>query len=108
MYDVVIIGAGQAGLAAGYHLQKSNLDYVILEASEQTAGSWPKYYNHLVLFSPAQYSSLPGLDIDGGCDSYPNKDAVIQYLNDYRNYFNLNVQTRKKVEKIKKSNHFFH
>ncbi|WP_175615765.1 flavin-containing monooxygenase [Piscibacillus halophilus] len=107
MYDVIVIGAGQAGLAAGYYLQKLNLDYVILEASEQTAGSWPKYYNNLVLFSPVQYSSLPGLDIDGGYDSYPNKDTVIQYLNQYRNYFNLNVQTRKKVEEIKKSNQFF-
>ncbi|GGA47252.1 hypothetical protein GCM10007416_20560 [Kroppenstedtia guangzhouensis] len=100
MYEVIVLGAGQAGLAAGYHLHNQKLDYVILEASEQTAGSWPKYYDSLTLFSPVQYSSLPGMDIPGGPDHYPTKDEVVRYLNQYREHFNLNVQTTKKAVEV--------
>lgn len=107
MYEVIVLGAGQAGLAAGYHLQQQQLDYVILEASEQTAGSWPKYYDSLILFSPAQYSSLPGMDIPGGSDHYPTKEEVVRYLKQYREEFNLNVQTQKKVVQVTKNNHDF-
>lgn len=40
--DSIVIGAGQAGLASAYHLQKENAEYIVLESSDQTAGSWPK------------------------------------------------------------------
>jgi putative flavoprotein involved in K+ transport len=40
-FDCIVISAGQAGLAAAYHLQKQHIKYLILDASEQTAGSWP-------------------------------------------------------------------
>ena len=63
IYDAIVIGAGQAGLAAGYYLQQSGLDFLILEASQDPVGSWPHYYDSLVLNSPAPYSSLPGLPI---------------------------------------------
>lgn len=107
LYEVIVLGAGQAGLAAGYHLHNQKLDYVILEASEQTAGSWPKYYDSLTLFSPVQYSSLPGMDIPGGPDHYPTKDEVVRYLNQYREHFNLNVQTTKKAVEVTKNNGVF-
>jgi putative flavoprotein involved in K+ transport len=107
MYDVIVLGAGQAGLASGYYLQKNQLDYVILEASGQTAGSWPKYYDSLSLFSPVQYSSLPGMDFPGDFDYYPKKDEVIRYLNDYKEHFNLRVHTYKKVVHVSKKDHDF-
>ena len=107
MYDVIVLGAGQAGLATGYYLQRHQLDYTILEASEQTAGSWPKYYESLTLFSPAQYSSLPGLAIPVAHDHYPKKEEVIRYLNQYRKHFNLNVQTNKKVVEVLKKGSCF-
>lgn len=39
--DYIVIGAGQAGLASAYYLEQRKLDYVVLEASDQSAGSWP-------------------------------------------------------------------
>ena len=59
MLDVIVIGAGQAGLAAGHALTKAGLSFQMLEASDRAAGSWPHYYDSLTLFSPARYSSLP-------------------------------------------------
>jgi putative flavoprotein involved in K+ transport len=43
--DVLVIGGGQAGLAAGYHLQRAGLSFLILEAGAEPVGSWPAYYD---------------------------------------------------------------
>ena len=61
IYDALVIGAGQAGLATGYRLQQAGLRFLILEAGSQPGGSWPYFYDSLLLNSPARYSSLPGL-----------------------------------------------
>ncbi|GIN86022.1 hypothetical protein J6TS2_24080 [Heyndrickxia sporothermodurans] len=39
VYDSIVIGAGQSGLAMAYYLSKNKLNYLVLEASETTAGS---------------------------------------------------------------------
>jgi putative flavoprotein involved in K+ transport len=38
--DVVVVGGGQAGLAAGYHLRRQNLDFTILDADPAPGGPW--------------------------------------------------------------------
>ncbi|MBY3621015.1 NAD(P)/FAD-dependent oxidoreductase [Acinetobacter sp. CUI P1] len=98
--DTIVIGGGQAGLASGYHLQKSGLDFMILEAGEQPTGSWPQYYDSLKLFSPAQYSSLSGYPFPKAPNEYPLRDEVISYLRHYAEKFNLPVKTQQKVERI--------
>lgn len=99
-YDTLVIGAGQAGLANGYHLQKTPLKFLIVEASEQSAGSWPSYYDSLKLFSPARYSSLPGRPFPGDPSSYPVRDEVIEYLTSYAHHFQLPVVTGERVVKL--------
>jgi putative flavoprotein involved in K+ transport len=83
LYDAVVIGAGQAGLAAGYHLRQAGLRFVILDASDAAGGSWRHYYRSLRLFSPARFSSLPGMPFPGDPDAYPSRDATIDYLQRY-------------------------
>lgn len=58
--DVVVIGAGQAGLALGYYLRRTALSFVLLDAEERPGGAWQHGGDSLRLFSPAQWSSLPG------------------------------------------------
>jgi len=78
---VAVIGGGQSGLAAAHALIRAGLNPVVLEASGQPAGSWPRCYDGLTLFSPARYSSLPGLPFGGGDpDRYPHRDEVVTYL----------------------------
>ncbi|HWO75562.1 MAG TPA: NAD(P)/FAD-dependent oxidoreductase [Bacillus sp. (in: firmicutes)] len=102
VFDAIVIGAGQAGLAAAYHLQNQGLHYLVLEASEQTAGSWTNYYDSLTLFSPARYSSLPEFRFPGDQNRYPTKEEVISYLIDYAKHFSFNVRTGEKVTKVHK------
>ena len=59
--DVVVIGAGQAGLSVGYHLKRHNLSFVILEADERIGDVWRRCWDSLRLFTPARYDSLDGM-----------------------------------------------
>jgi putative flavoprotein involved in K+ transport len=81
--DVIVIGAGQSGLAAAHALIVRGLRPVVLEAGPVPVGSWPHYYDSLTLFSPARYSSLPGLPFPGDPQRYPHRDEVVDYLRRY-------------------------
>lgn len=107
MYDTIVIGAGQAGLATAYHLRKVGLDYVVLNASAEPTGSWPRYYDSLELFSPAEYAALPGLRFPGDQKRCPKRDEVIAYLRDYARHFELSVQNNTTVEDVgREQDHF--
>jgi putative flavoprotein involved in K+ transport len=108
IYDTIVIGGGQAGLAAGYHLQRAGLHFVILEANHEPTGSWRHYYDSLKLFSPARYSSLPGLPFPGDPERYPQRDEVIAYLRSYAEYFQLPILTNAVVEQVERYNTIFH
>ena len=99
-YDTIVIGAGQAGLAAGYHLQRAGVSFAILEAGDQPGGSWPAYYDSLRLFSPARYSALPGRPFPGPAGRYPARDEVVAYLRDYAAHFRLPVITGVRVTEV--------
>lgn len=87
--DVIVIGGGQAGLALGWHLQQQGLDFLILDEQTRPGGNWRNYYDSLQLFSPAEYSALPGMVFPGDPQGYPLRDEVVQYLEAYAAEFQL-------------------
>ncbi|KUL31881.1 flavin-containing monooxygenase [Streptomyces regalis] len=99
--DVAVIGGGQSGLATAYALRRQGLQPVILEASDRTAGSWPLYYDSLTLFSPAGYSSLPGVPFDGDPDRYPHRDEVVAYLLRYADRLDADIRTGTRVLEVR-------
>lgn len=107
IYDTIVIGGGQAGLAAGYYLQKAGVRFLILEASDQPGGSWPHFYDSLSLNSPARYSSLPGLPFPGQADRYPRREEAVAYLRSYAAHFALPIVTGTRVSKVERSGRFF-
>ncbi|MGW5433250.1 flavin-containing monooxygenase [Streptomyces sp. NPDC004059] len=90
--DVAVIGGGQSGLATAHALLQRGLRPVVLEASGRAAGSWPRYYDSLRLFSPARYSALPGLAFPGDPDRYPHRDEVASYLTAYADRLDADVR----------------
>lgn len=90
--DVVVIGGGQAGLATGWQLQQQGLEYLILDEQTSPGGNWRNYYESLQLFSPAEYSALPGRAFPGDPKGYPLRDDVVQYLEAYAAEFQLPFQ----------------
>ncbi|MFE7112660.1 ArsO family NAD(P)H-dependent flavin-containing monooxygenase [Streptomyces sp. NPDC057575] len=103
MVDVVVIGGGQAGLAAGYHLRRKKLDFVILDAQEEPGGAWQHTWDSLHLFSPAAFSSLPGrlMPAQPG-QEYPDAGHVVQYLTDYENRYGLPVHRPIRVRAVRR------
>lgn len=91
--DVVVIGGGHAGLAAGYHLRRLGIEFVILDAQAAPGGAWQHTWDSLRLFSPAAYSSLPGrlTPVQPG-EVYPDAQHVVSYLADYEKRYELPVQ----------------
>jgi putative flavoprotein involved in K+ transport len=72
-FDVVVIGVSQAGLAVGYHLAQRGLRLVILDAGPDVGHVWRSRWDSLTLFTPAQYSGLPGLAFPLPSDSTHRK-----------------------------------
>jgi putative flavoprotein involved in K+ transport len=99
-YDTIIIGGGQAGLATGYYLKQLGRPFVILDASERIGDSWRKRWDSLRLFTPARYSSLPGVRQPGPAWSFPTKDQMADYLEAYAARFALPVRTGVRVDRL--------
>src|SRR5918996_158714 len=101
--DVVVIGAGQAGLATGYYLRRTSLTYVLLDASWSPGGAWPRTWPSLRLFSPAEASSLPGWLMPPAADGYPTRDEAIDYLTRYEHRYQLPVRRPVHVDAVRRS-----
>ncbi|MER8476713.1 NAD(P)-binding domain-containing protein [Mesorhizobium sp. M1163] len=98
--DVLVIGAGQVGLATGYHLKRKSLDFYIIEQSTRIGDAWRKRYDSLTLFTPRALSALPGLQLAGDADGYPSRDEFADYLQDYAARWRLPVATGVRVVEL--------
>ncbi|WP_083706934.1 ArsO family NAD(P)H-dependent flavin-containing monooxygenase [Intrasporangium flavum] len=94
--DVVVIGGGQAGLATAFHLRRAGLvpgsDFVVLDAGEHPGGAWQHLWPSLHLFSPAEFSSLPGWLMPPSGEPYPPARHVVDYLAAYEQRYGLHVR----------------
>jgi cation diffusion facilitator CzcD-associated flavoprotein CzcO len=100
--DVVVIGAGQSGLAVGYYLRRTGRPYVLLDASPAPGGAWSSTWPSLRLFSPAQASSLPGRLFRREEPGYPTRDEVLAYLTQYEQRYGLNVRRPVRVAAVRR------
>ena len=101
--DVVIIGGSQAGLAVGDHFARRGLRFAILDAGSEIGNVWRSRWDSLKLFTPAQYSALPGMAFPSPKDSYPSKDDVVAYLRSYASAHELPVRVNAKVTSLTRS-----
>ena len=101
--EVVVVGAGQAGLAIGYFLAQQGRQFTILEAADEPAAAWRGRWDSLRLFTPARYNALPGLPFPGDPDSYPTRDEVAAYLTDYATRVDLPVERGSRVRRIRRT-----
>lgn len=103
-HDVVVIGAGQAGLSVGYHLKRQGIDHVILDGAARVGDVWRNRWDSLRLFTPAKFDSLDGFRFPANRDAFPTKDQMADYLESYASTFELPVRLDARVESLRKAN----
>ncbi|WP_150239494.1 flavin-containing monooxygenase [Nocardiopsis quinghaiensis] len=100
---LVVIGAGQAGLATAHAANRRGVSPLLLEAADHVGGSWPHYYDGLTLFSPARFSALPGRPLPGDPDRYPSREEITDYLRDYADHLDADIRRGRRVERVERS-----
>src|SRR3954469_18425285 len=100
--DVLVIGAGQAGLAAGHALRATGLRYELIERQTRIGDSWRQRYDSLTLFTPRSYSHLPGLPLEGARDGYATRDEIAAYLEGYARSFTIPVRLGTALVKLER------
>lgn len=103
-YDTLVIGAAQAGLAAGYYLKRAGMRFALLDAGEEIGAAWKQRWDSLRLFTPARYNNLPGMPFPGDPYSLPTKDEVADYLRTYAQRFDLPVRLQTAVTNLRAVN----
>jgi putative flavoprotein involved in K+ transport len=99
-FEVVVIGAGQAGLAMGYFLLRQGRHFVILDRADSIGAAWRERWESLALFTSRRYDSLPGLPFPGDADGYPTRDEVTAYLERYAETVGLPIQLNSNVRRL--------
>ena len=96
-FPTVVIGGGQAGLAAGYYLARNGENFIILDQNARTGEAWRCRWESLRLFTPSQFDGLPGKPFPGPKNSFPTKDEVANYLEAYARQLTLPIRHDVKV-----------
>lgn len=92
MTDVLIIGAGSAGLALAYQLKQVGIHPRIIDEASQVASSWRARHAQLSLNTHKSISNIPGLKLPKSYPTYPTRDQYVAYMEDYVKFLDLPVE----------------
>lgn len=99
--DVLVVGAGQAGLGLGYHLRDADLRFVILERG-RIGESWrSQRWDSFALNTPNWSNSLPGYAFDAGpADGFGLAEDLVGYFERYAAHFDLPIEQGREVTSV--------
>lgn len=89
--DVVVIGAGQAGLSASYFLRRRGVDHVVLDANDAPGGAWLHRWPSLRMRTVHGIHELPGMPFEQPAPDEPANLAIPSYFARYEQLFDLPV-----------------
>jgi putative flavoprotein involved in K+ transport len=99
--EVLVVGAGQAGLAVGWHLRRQGIrSFLLVDAAPEVGHVWRNRWDSLRLFTPSEYDGLPGMQFPAPAGTYPTKDEVAAYLRGYAAAFELPVRLNTRVTRL--------
>lgn len=99
-YEVVVVGAGSAGLATAVLLQERGLRPLVLEAGPEPGAAWRHRYDRLHLHTPRLLSGLPGLRIPRKHGRWVARDDLIEYFRDYAAVHDVDIRTSCRVDRL--------
>ncbi|MGS2642516.1 FAD-dependent oxidoreductase [Streptosporangium sp. LJ11] len=99
--DVVVIGAGQAGLSSAYFLRRAGLDFTVLDRSPGPGGAWQFRWPSLTLGATHHVHDLPGLPLGAVDTTRPSAEVVSEYFAAYERAFELPVRRPVEVRAVR-------
>lgn len=102
--EVLVVGAGQAGVAISEHLTKRGIPHIVLERN-RIAERWrSERWDSLVANGPAWHDRFPGLEFDDiDPDAFAPKERVAEYFEEYARTFDLPIRTGVEVTSVRRS-----
>ena len=100
--EVLVVGAGQAGIAMSEHLSASGVPHHVVER-DRVAERWRSWrWDSLVANGPAWHDRFPGLEFDIAPDAFAGKERVADYLEAYATKFDAPIRTGVQVNSVRK------
>ena len=99
VYDAVVIGAGQAGLSASYHLKRLGLDHVVLDANPAAGGAWQHRWDSLTMDDVHGVADLPDGPAPGASHERANV-AMRDWFGHYERDRGLPVDRPVRVDRV--------
>ena len=94
--EVVVIGAGQAGLSSAYHLRRAGFeperDFVVLDHSPGPGGAWQFRWPSLTYGKVHGMHALPGMELTDADPARPSSEVIAEYFATYEQAFDLRVR----------------
>jgi len=105
--DVVVIGAGQAGLSAASALHRAGADFAVLDGDRGPGGAWQHRWPSLRLDRAHRIHPLPGMPLPEADPAAPASEVVAGYFADYERRFGLPVHRPVAVRTVHATEHGF-
>lgn len=99
--EIVIVGAGPAGLSTAGALKTLGLEALLLDRDDRLGGSWARRYERLHLHTIRALSGLAHFPIAGHLPRYVSKDQYAEYLQSYARHFGLKYVLNTSVRKVR-------
>lgn len=91
--DVLVVGAGQAGLSIAARLKALDVDTLVIEKHAEIGDNWRRRYHSLVLHNEVDVNHLPYIPFPPTCPVYIPKDKLASWFSTYAENMDLNVWT---------------
>ena len=95
--DVLVIGAGQAGLTVAARLRQLDVSAVVIEREARVGDNWRHRYSSLVLHNQVWANHLPYLKFPASWPAYLSKDELADWLESYAAIMSLDVRTSTEI-----------
>lgn len=105
--DILLVGAGPAGLAVSACLRREGLAHEVVEREASVGSTWRRHYDRLHLHTTKTYSGLPMTPWPKTAPRYPSREQMVQYLQAYAAEHHVTPRLGVSVHAVKRAGERF-